>query len=414
MPDHMPIYIGDNAVEEFIKFCQKNDHQKFLLIADENTYRVLGKSVHEAMKNEGWDVQSVILHPEGLHADSVTISRVFAVYDGQPRMFVAVGSGTITDTTRFTSHRSQNSFISFPTAASVDAYTSVNSAMTIGELKGSIYCHAPVAIFTNIPTIVESPKWLTASGFGDLTSKFTSSSDWKFTHIIWGSKYDPEIYEKALGAAKQAAAVAEGIVTHDPKSMAAMMQGQFDSGFSMADFGNSAPASGGEHHIAHVWEMMFHWAGREGLYHGNAVGVATIIEAEWYERLRELSKKDAEKLLSQAKIPSRMEQERTIRAELPEIAEELIESNPIYMQLSDPQVLERVKKNILDNWDEIQAIAANVPPASQFRAWLKKLGGPTTTAELDLSQKQAQTAIDHGHYLRERFSINNIRKLFGW
>ena len=414
MPDHMPIYIGNNAVDGFIKFCQKNNHQKFLLIADENTYHVLGKLVDEAMKNEGWDVQSVILHPEGLHADSVTISRVFAVYDGQPRMFVAVGSGTITDTARFTSHRSQNSFISFPTAASVDAYTSVNSAMTIGELKGSIYCHAPVGIFTNIPTIVASPKWLTASGFGDLTSKFTSSSDWNFSHIIWGSKYDPEIYEKALGAAKQAAAVAEGIVTHEPKSMAAMMEGQFESGFSMADFGNSAPASGGEHHIAHIWEMMFHWAGREGLYHGNAVGVATIIEAEWYERLRELSKEDAEKLLSQVKIPSRAEQERTIRSELPEIAEELIESNPIYMQLSDPQVLERVKKNILDNWGEIQAIAANVPPASQFRAWLKSLGGPTTTAELDLSQKQAQTAIDHGHYLRERFSINNVRKLFGW
>ena len=414
MPDHMPIYIGDNAVEEFIKYCRKNDDLKFLLIADENTYRVLGKSVHEAMKNEGWDVQSVILHPEGLHADSVTISRVFAEYDGQPRTFVAVGSGTITDTTRFTSHRSQNSFISFPTAASVDAYTSVNSAMTIGELKGSIYCHAPVAIFTNVPTIVESPKWLTASGFGDLTSKFTSSSDWKFTHIIWGSKYDPEIYEKALGAAKQAAAVAEGIILHDPKSMDAMMQGQFDSGFSMADFGNSAPASGGEHHIAHIWEMMFHWAGREGLYHGNAVGVATIIEAEWYERLSKLSKKDAEELMSHAKIPSRAEQERTIRAELPEIAEELIESNPIYLQLSDPLVLERVKKNILDNWDEIQSIAAKVPPASQFRAWLKSLGGPTTTAELDISNKQAQTAIDHGHYLRERFSINNIRKLFGW
>ena len=414
MPEHMPIYIGDHAVEEFIKFCQKSNYQKYLLVADENTYRVLGKRVHEAMKNEGWDVLYIILHPESLHADSATLSRVFAVYDGQPRMFVAVGSGTITDTARFTSHRSQNPFISLPTAASVDAYTSVNAPVTIGELKGSIYCQAPAAIFTDIPTIVESPKWLTASGFGDLTSKFTSSSDWKFTHIIWGSKYDTRIYEKALGAALQAAAVAEGIVTHDPKSMAAMMRGQFDSGFSMADFGNSAPASGGEHHIAHVWEMMFHWAGHEGLYHGNAVGVATIIEAEWYERLRKLSKKDAEELLSRAQVPSRAEQEKTIRAELPEIAKELIASNPIYVQLSDPLVLERVKKSILDNWDEIQAVAAKVPPPDQFRAWLKSLGGPITTAELDLSPRQAKTAIDHGHYLRERFSINNIRKLFGW
>ncbi len=414
MPEHMPIYIGDQAVEEFIRFCQENNYRNFLLIADENTYRVLGKRIHEAMIKEGWDVLHIILKPESLHADSVTLSRVFAVYDGLPRMFVAVGSGTITDTARFTSHRSQNPFISLPTAASVDAYTSVNAPVTIGDLKGSIYCQAPAAIFTDLPTIVKSPKWLTASGFGDLISKFTSSADWKYTHILWGSKYDPEIYEKALGAARQAAAVAEGIVTHEPKSMAAMMQGQFDSGFCMADFGNSAPASGGEHHIAHVWEMMFHWAGREGLYHGNAVGVAAIIEADWYERLRKLSKMDAEELISLAKVPSRAEQERTIREELPEIADELIESNPIYIQLSDPQVLERVKRNILENWDEIQAIAVKVPPPDQFRSWLKNLGGPITTAELDLSSSQAKTAIDHGHYLRERFSINNIRKLFGW
>jgi glycerol-1-phosphate dehydrogenase [NAD(P)+] len=414
VPEHTPIYIGDNAVEEFIQFCRKSKYKKYLLVADDNTYGVLGKKVHDALKKEGWDTLFIVLNPESLHADSVTLSRVFAIYDGQPRMFVAVGSGTITDTARFTSHRSQNPFISLPTAASVDAYTSVNAPVTIGDLKGSIYCQAPVAIFTNLPTIVESPRWLTASGFGDLTSKFTSSADWKYSHIIWDAKFVPEIYKRALGAARQAASVAEGIVTHNPKSMAAMMQGQFDSGFSMADFGNSAPASGGEHHIAHVWEMMFHWAGREGLYHGNAVGVATIIEAEWFERLRKLSKKDAEELLSQTHVPTRAEQEKTIRAELPEISEELIESNPIYLQLSDPQVLERVKKNILDNWDEIQSIAALVPPPAQFRTWLKSLGGPTTTAELDLSPKQAQIAIDHGHYLRERFSINNIRKLFGW
>lgn len=414
MPEHMPIYIGDHAVHEFITFCKKSDYKKYLLVSDDNTYQVLGKSVHDALIKEGWDVINVVLHPEHLHADSVTISRVFAAYDGLPRMFVSVGSGTITDTTRLTSHRSQNPFISLPTAASVDAYTSVNAAVTIGEYKGSIYCQSPVAIFTDIPTIAASPKWLTASGFGDLTSKFTSTSDWKFTNIIWGSKFEPAIYEKALGAAQQAAAVADGLITHDPQSLAAMMQGQFDSGFSMADFGNSAPASGGEHHIAHMWEMMFHWAGREGLYHGNAVGVATIFEAGWYEQFRKLGKKEAEELILHAHVPSRSEQEKTIHADLPEIADELIASNPIYMQLSDPEVLDRVKKAILDNWDTLQAVAAKVPPADQFRTWLKKLGGPTTAAELEISPEQAQTAVDHGHYLRERFSINNVRKLFGW
>ena len=95
-------------------------------------------------------------------------------------------------------------------------------------------------------------------------------------------------------AGQQAADVVDGISTADPKSMAVMMEGQFASGFCMADFGSSAPASGGEHHIAHIWEMMFHWENKEGLYHGHAVGVAAIMCAEWYQRLRSLSREEAE------------------------------------------------------------------------------------------------------------------------
>ena len=411
---HMPIYLGDHAIEKFIQFCKAEKHERFLLVADENTYKVLGAKVHAAIQQEDWDVQHIVLNPEGLHADSEAISRVFAVYDGQPRLFVAIGSGTITDTARFTSHRSRNSFVSFPTAASVDAYTSVNAPVTISGLKGSIYCQAPVAIFTDLPTIVSSPKWLTASGFGDLVSKFTSSADWKFSYMILGTEFIAEIYERARKAAQTAAEMVDGIAEHAPESMAAMMRAQFESGFCMADFGNSAPASGGEHHIAHIWEMMFHWEGREGLYHGNAVGVATIIEAEWFERLRATSKEEARMQLERVDIPSREVQMNTLQQVLPEIAEELIEKNPIYMQLAEPQVLARIKKSILDRWEEIQAVAELVPPAEQFRNWFKKIGAPTTTMELGISAEQSRIARDFGHYLRERFSMNIIRHLFGW
>ena len=414
MNQHMPIYIGSQAVEEFIRFCKNKQYGKFLLVADQNTYKVLGECVHEAIKAEGWDVLHIILDPDGLNSDSITLSRVFAIYDGQPRLFIGVGSGTITDTARFTSHRSQNYFVSFPTAASVDAYTSVNAPVTIGGLKGSIYCHAPIGIFTDIETIKNSPKWLTASGFGDLMGKFTSSADWIFTHFIWGSDFVPEIYESALGAATSVVDALDGIANGDPESMTTMMQGQFDSGFCMADFGNSAPASGGEHHIAHIWEMMFHWTGKEGLYHGNAVGVATIIEAEWFDQLKKTSKDEARALLDKAAIPNRELQEIQLRKALPKIAENLIESNPIYMQMAAPEVFERVKKKILDNWEEIQDIACSVPPADQFRVWFKKVGAPISIQEINVTDEQSRIARDYGHYLRERFSINMLRYLFGW
>jgi glycerol-1-phosphate dehydrogenase [NAD(P)+] len=113
----MPIYVGDQAIEEFLKFCEESGYRQFYLIADENTFSVLGKRVLAAIQKKGWDVIFQILKPEHLHADDFSVMRVLATYDAQPRLFVAVGSGTITDITRFTSHRSRNLFVSFPTAA---------------------------------------------------------------------------------------------------------------------------------------------------------------------------------------------------------------------------------------------------------------------------------------------------------
>ncbi len=410
----MPIYVGDQAIDEFIQFCKKEKHTQFFLIADQNTYRVLGKRVQASLQEQGWDVLVQVLNPDHLHTDDFSITRVLATYDAQPRLFIAVGSGTITDVTRFTSHRSRNPFVSFPTAASVDAYTSKNAPATVGGLKGSIYCQAPIAIFTDLPTICESPKFLTASGFGDSISKFTSSTDWKFTQLIWQAKFDPAIYESALHAARQSSGEVEGIQQAKPESMAKLMDSQFESGFCMADFANSAPASGGEHHIAHMWEMMFHWENREGLYHGHAVGVATIIEAEWFERLRALSKDEAAALLKQAVVPAKDLQEAQIRKTLPQIADELIESHPIYVQLADRKVLDTCSQRMLDQWDAIQAAAANVPTAQEVRGWLKLLGAPTTPTELGITPEQVEDAKEFGLYLRERFSMNVIRKLFGW
>lgn len=414
MPERMPILIGDGMIDAFLHFCRKNKHEKLMIIADDNTFAVLGEQVAQAAQEAGLDVLTFVLDPEGLHTDGVSILRVLNAYDAQPRLFVGVGSGTITDITRFASHRSQNPFVSFPTAASVDAYTSKNAPVTVGNLKGSIYCHAPIAIFTDVRTIVESPGFLTASGFGDLVSKTTASADWKITHLVWGAAFDETIYRSALHAGRSVIDVVEGIRKGEPEAMDVMMRGQFESGFCMADFGNSAPASGAEHHIAHVWEMMYHWEHKEGLFHGHAVGVAAIMCAEWFQQLKVLSREEAAALLAQTQIPARTEQTRALQAALPQIADELIASGPIYIQLAEADTWAAAKERIIEKWDAILEAAQHVPEPGALREWIRSLGGPTTPEELGVSAEQVALAKEFGHYQRDRFSINIIRKLFGW
>lgn len=410
----MLVYMGDQAVEEFIKYCSSHQYKKFLLIGDHNTYRVIGERVEKAIAGQGKEVSLILFNPEGLHADSESLAHVLANYDGNPSVFVAVGSGTLTDITRFTSHRSQNPFISFPTAASVDAYASENASVTIGGLKGSVYCQSPEAIFTHIPTICEAPRFLTASGFGDLMGKYTSSADWRFTNLIWGSEFDEDIYARTLGAGKKTRENADGIARQHPDAMEAMMEAHFETGLCMAEFGRSDPASGGEHHIAHIWEMMFQWEEKEGLFHGSAVGVAALMEAGWFDKLRELSIKEAEQLLETVPVPPVDVQKSRIRSTLPEIAGELIESEPFYIQMADPEVHKKIRLNILDRWDEIQEAASQVPPQHELRLLLKQVGGAVSGEDLGLTEKQVRDGMEFGHYLRERFSMNLVRKLFGW
>jgi glycerol-1-phosphate dehydrogenase [NAD(P)+] len=53
--------------------------------------------------------------------------------------------------------------------------------------------------------------------------------------------------------------------------MGAIMEGLVLAGVGMSYVGNSRPASGSEHHLAHYWEMMFLQAGQEEPLHGTKV-----------------------------------------------------------------------------------------------------------------------------------------------
>ena len=99
--------------------------------------------------------------------------------------------------TRFVSHRSDTEFISLPTAASVDGYTSIGAPMIIGGAKVTVNCQGPLAVFGDLPALCAAPKALTAAGFGDLIAKLTSVSDWELGHVLWDEPFDPTIARRA-------------------------------------------------------------------------------------------------------------------------------------------------------------------------------------------------------------------------
>jgi glycerol-1-phosphate dehydrogenase [NAD(P)+] len=153
MPAPILYILSQNIIPDLLHFCHENSLASFYLVADPNTYQVLGNDVEQALRKDGMEVKTIIITGSHIHTDEHFLIQAMVELAGDERVFIAVGSGTVTDITRFISHRSRNPFISIPTAPSVDGYTSTVAPMVVGNYKFPAPAQPPIAVFGNLPTL---------------------------------------------------------------------------------------------------------------------------------------------------------------------------------------------------------------------------------------------------------------------
>ncbi len=407
MNQRLPVYIGRNAVAELMAYCKANGLDKFVMVADQNTYAALGCAVEQSLKSAQCDVISVVLQGKEVVADEHYIVQVLARLDRQERTFIAVGGGTLTDISRFVSHRTKTNFISMPAAPSVDGFTSPGAPLVIEGLKRTLICHPPCALFADLPTLTAAPQRLIAAGYGDMVGKILSVADWKLGHILWDEAYDETIAQQFLAAAKACTDATNEIGTRSEEGVRALIAGLVDSGFGMLDFGNSAPASGAEHHMSHYWEMKLLREHRPAILHGAKVGVASILTAQRYAALRQLSREQIAKQMQWSRVPTCEQQEQTIREAYGSIADEIIKEQAPFLQMNETK-FNALRERIVARWDEVQGIACGIPLPQQFTSWLQEVGAPVNGGDLGFTDAEVAQAFEFGHYLRNRFTINKL------
>jgi glycerol-1-phosphate dehydrogenase [NAD(P)+] len=403
-----PHYVGTEAVEHLIAFCAENGLTRFFLIADDNTFAALGQRVEQALARAGIDVKPIVLHDAHVVADERTIVRaLIQAGSGDDRHFLACGSGTLTDITRFVSHRTRTRFISLPTAPSVDGFLSVGAPLVIDNLKQTIPAHGPMAIFADLRTLCEAPAEMIAAGYGDLIGKLTSLADWQLGHLLWDERYDDELAAWAFDAMTDAVAHTADIARTDEDGIRLLFESLLMTGQLMVTFGNSNPASGSEHHLSHFWEMKLLLGHRTPALHGAKVGVGTIWAARRYEILKALDRAAMIDRLEAADLPDREVEIAAIRAVYGPAAEQAIAQQRPFLDMTEAGYA-ALRQRIADHWDEVRALADRVPPSEQFRVWLEQVGGPTDIKQLGLTAEEEQQALDHAHFFRNRFTANKL------
>lgn len=407
-----PVVIANDAVDQLVAFCQAQQLQHLLVVSDHNTEQALGVRVTAALHAAGFDVKRTCFDQGEVVADADHVFRVLLNSDNQPRTYIAVGAGTLTDITRFVSQRTHSDFIGMPTAPSVDGFTSIGAPLIIDGVKVTVICQPPRAIFADLAVLVNAPRAMIAAGFGDMLGKFTSVADFRLGRLLWDEPYDEEIATRTWRVAQQCLDHAAEIGTATPAGVRLLMEALIESGYCMLDFGDSRPASGTEHHYSHYWEMKLLHEGRPAILHGAKVGFATILTTQIYERLGKFSRTAIADALEAALLPDPATEIAQIEAAYGKLAAEVMKIQRPFLTMDEGQ-FDRLKQRILYHWEEIQAIGAALPASSTCQAALQQVGGPTSGAALGLSDAEVAAGAAAGHYLRNRFTVRKLVHYLG-
>jgi glycerol-1-phosphate dehydrogenase [NAD(P)+] len=398
------ILIGTDTLPALADFCIQGSFKTFRLVADPITYAVMGKSVETTLNAAGMTGAVTILAGFPLSAGGDAVLQLLTHAFPLPDVFLAVGSGTVTDVVRFTSRCLNRPFISVPTAPSVDGYTSPTSPLIVSQVKQSYPGQLPLAVFADLPTLCAAPAEMIAAGFGDMLGKATALADWRLGHLLAAEPIDEDIAQNAHADLQRCIAALPGITARDPQGIRILMESQVDSGLNMARAGSSRPASGAEHHLAHYWEMKMMWEGRPPLLHGIKVGFGALLVADCYAQLRSVTLARLQELLEQGSAPDRQSSIEEIRRFYGDHSNRIIAEQESYLGLGE-MGWTRFKALLCERWEDVLVIARSVPSRAELEGHLDALHFPLSAATLNLSETDVSAALRAAHYLRDRMTI---------
>ncbi len=281
------IYIGQNPADELAILIKDKRPENILFISDLNTWAAGGNNFFKSLSDNKFKTNLFIFEGPGpLVPDERAVGRLLLETDRDTAMIITAGSGTLNDLSRYISFKLNIPYIIFCTAPSMDGYASTVSPIIVEGYKKTFEAVYPLAVIADERVISDAPIEMIRAGFGDIIGKFTALSDWELSNKINGEYLCPACEALMKKAVTQTVSKAGMIGARDSDAVKNLLDSLLLSGISMGLIGNSRPASGSEHHLAHYWEMKALKEGSTHPLHGNAVGAAAIVISTIYERLK--------------------------------------------------------------------------------------------------------------------------------
>lgn len=405
IPD-IDVYIGNGILTECAKYIRARGlGKKTVLIADKITYQVAGRTVEQVLEESGFDVTLCLLErEEELKPDESAMGEALLSMDEDTDFFLAVGSGTITDITRYVAFNTGRPFVSVGTAASMDGYTSVVAPLLFNGQKINKPAGCPELIICDIDIMKTAPLPMFISGVGDVLGKYIAKADWLLGNIINDETYCPLCADIITQAVDNCIANIDQIRNRTPEGTRVLIEALILAGVTILIVGNTRPVASIEHNMGHYWEMQLLKRNVETPSHGTAVGVGTVYSLHFFDAFLNLDTGSIDK--------DRIKNNRLTREERiammkkgygDRIGQIIMKENPEDFLDWDEQ--NRRIDAVITNMDAIRKAVSFLPSADEMIGIMNKLGAPTKASKIGVDKELLRDTLLYAKDYRSRYNV---------
>ena len=387
------IRIGSGLVTQVGEILRENGFPRRLLLIGDRDTLAAAAGLEESLT--GFEVTRHCY--DTLRVATMDDVRLVEDYLDRLDAVVAVGTGSIHDPSRLACARRNKPLCLFATAPSMDGFASYNAPIVDGGFKTTHAAKCPEVIIADTKILAAAPKALKSAGFGDMISKYIALIDWQVSHLVTGEAYCPRVAELTRTAADRLMTMADRVTLEDEETAAAVLESLLMTGIAMSFTRTSRPGSGTEHILAHYWECIELLEGKIPNFHGEDVGVATLLTLREYEALAGRETVTAH--------PEVNDWDAVYRAYGPLAGDVRKLNTPDTITDGiEPRVIE-------EKWPEIRAIVRSVPDYDACYRAMKAAGCKTTIAEIGKDPVFVAESLLYHPYMRRRLSLRRVARM---
>ena len=261
--------VGKGTLKNLGDYIRSGGMDRAVIYFGNDLIDMFGNDVMKSFRENGISVL------EYRELDSIRIEDIVELafsMDSKTQVILGLGGGKVIDAAKYAAYLRRLPFISVPTSASSDGFSSASASLTVNGRRTSVPARMAYGIVADTDIIKSAPEKFLYSGIGDMVSKITALYDWSYE----AEKGASVVNDFAVMIAKKAVNSFVRTPFRDIREdlfLRELLDSLAMSGIANEIAGNSAPTNGSEHLISHALDKML----EQPQLHGVQVGIATYL-----------------------------------------------------------------------------------------------------------------------------------------